>query len=356
MSGKRRRSGGAGNSAAPAYLALGAALKPLLERLSTALETEGLYLEDELGVDPTTIENWKRGSNRPEFPKMYALLRLVVKYQILDRDEIAELHRRWLSAYGWTDPQMLDIITRKAAYDELSQTCDELRAEHALLQKQLQWADLMRELSDLFWPLKHRYQHLNQNAPTPDLQALGAFYRKVEEDVIEGEVLRRVCVFYCLLAGDASLQLVRRAAILTPTRQDERFLAIKWAHNLPNQSFKYDHWYCGDDDPPEGKHRGFAGDVYRTGVGEVIPDIYQDEAQRFRDLWRRPRDRKEIPYKSLVKAPIRHGVKKFGVLGFDSLDYTFTKQDLVLIDELAVLLGELFAAIRMPCKSKFRFD
>jgi hypothetical protein len=90
---------------------------------------------------------------------------------------------------------------------------------------------------------------------------------------------------------------------------------------------------------------GFAGDIFRTGSGEAVANVFEDAKHRFTDLWCPQRTQDQYEYRSLVKTPIRAAgeSRPLGVLGFYSWDYCFNKQDLALINELADLIGELIA-------------
>lgn len=316
------------------YPALGEALSAFLTKLYVKLALDRNTLANQLKRNRATVAGWETGHHRPNFGDMYALLDLNAQHEIIGPRLTIKLFRLWLDAWGWENPNVVDLITGRRASDALRIR----NTEYQLLAKELAWSRLIRELESLISEMKQGHHKLAQQVQS-DPSSLEQY-----EDWVKWALelmLQRVCTFYCTLYGDDSL--VTRATIYTPTQREPHFLAIKWQRGLRQDSLRFDHWYCGPGDPPDGKYLGFVGHIYRNGIGEAIANVFEDKESRFKDLWQPPRSREQIEYYSLVKTPIQSKSQhKFGVLGFDSQRYVFTRQDLVFVDEMAIMLGQLF--------------
>lgn len=256
-------------------------------------------------------------------------LESILARSVLTDYEADTLIQRWLQQQGISEATLQRLQARRNAELLKEQV---LQMKEALPQKEEALAQRQKEVdwhANVISTIEHELYNLVINVIHGHVQ--------LEVDQVDRFIysfLRKICNFYDRIGYN----YVSRACIYTPDH-DAEFLKIRWPRGLEEQSKSFNKWYIGPDPVPPEMERGIPGEIWRQGYGEAVPDVLRDN--RFRDSWDPPRKPEDILYRSLVQTLIFDSTRerKLGLLSVDSMLYTFTELDLLLMDRVAEQLG-----------------
>lgn len=212
--------------------------------------------------------------------------------------------------------------------------------------------ELARHKKESNW--HHRLVDLNQEMAKTLLAALLQVDIARRADYIRrfitSSALPELLRFFGCLYGEGAVngQRAFRAVIYTPRKNDPTELGIRWAEGFDRaESWEYNRYYCGDtnttlDDPELVMRGGLAGLVFVTGEGDIFNNALTHE--RYLNVYGARRNLPEgatFNHALLTVIRCHDHDRKMGVLGVDSLQYEFTKDEVDLVNHLSKMIGWL---------------
>lgn len=288
------------------------------------------------GAQPSSVSKWVKGAVPGLATVKHLLSNSDPTLHRLHPDEKIILCNLWLrSMFGETALQYLTVDIQADHVKDMSHFITELQDTNSRLEVQATQlsGDILRANEELALRRREAAWVTLLDRIDDEIFLLLSASRigSREQELFAYSVFQRGCAYF----GE---DLVRRSCIFIPHNQ-EPVLTIAWNKEVGDMARDVNRWYIGDDPIPPGMRRGIPGAIFFHGeMGRVVPVVAKDPD--YFDVYNGQRIR---PYDSLVQALITSpdGIRKLGVLSFDSNTYRFTHHDLAFVCLLARRLGWL---------------